>query len=96
MVALQGMKKERDKSSVGYIIAERYEERAPVIANRGEKTDIENRKGQHDIKSRRGREGENSNLEERKRLGNECLTTINYVVLQCTSTSRGRWRVFKY
>jgi hypothetical protein len=79
MVALQGMKKERDKSSVGYIIAERYEQRAPVIANRGEKTDIEIRKGQHDIKSRR--EGGNSNLEERKGLGNECLTTIKCVVL---------------
>ena len=57
MVALRVMKKERYKSSVGYIIAERYEERAPVIAKRGEKGDIEIRKGRHDIKSRR-EEGE--------------------------------------
>ena len=46
-----------------------------AIAKQGEKTDVEIRKGQHNIKSRREgrREGENSDLEERKRLGSECL-----------------------
>ena len=57
MVALERMKKERDKSSIGHIIAERCEELAPIVAKRGEKGDIEIRKGQHDIKKSRREEG---------------------------------------
>ena len=49
MVLLQGMKKERDESSVGYIIAERCEEPAPVITKRGGKRGVEIRNGQHHI-----------------------------------------------
>jgi len=67
MVALESMERKQIKAaSVIWIAAERREERTPVIARRGEKGDIEIRKGQHN-KSVGKREEENGNLRERKR-----------------------------